>query len=100
MTLELRVRPDAEDDLEEAAAWYEQQRSGLGDEFLDEVRSTFRQISERPSMFPVLHRNTRRALTHRFPFGVFYRVQPEHVVVVAVMHGSRDPHRWKQRTAP
>jgi len=31
------LRPDAETDIEEAAKWYEKQREGLGDEFLDEV---------------------------------------------------------------
>lgn len=98
MTLQLRVRPEAEQDLEEAAIWYEQQRSGLGDEFLNEVLRTFEKISEQPALHPILHRGTRRALTHRFPFGVYYRVQEKQMVVVAVMHGSRNPHRWKQRT--
>lgn len=96
--LRLRVRPEAEQDLEEAASWYEEQRPGLGNEFLDEVLRTFGKISEQPALYPLLHRNTRRALTLRFPFGVYYRVQEETIVVVAVMHGSRSPRRWKQRT--
>ena len=45
-----------------------------------------------------IHRNTRRALTHRFPFGVFFHLKDDSIVVVAVLHGSRDPHHWKQRT--
>ncbi len=98
MTRQVRVRPEAEEDLEEAAAWYEQQRLGLGGEFLDEVLGTFRKMSEQPASYPVLHRDTRRALTLRFPFGVHYRLQEGDVVVIAVMHGSRSPRRWKQRT--
>ena len=35
MTLEVRLRPEAEQDLSDAAAWYEEQRVGLGQEFLD-----------------------------------------------------------------
>ncbi|MBS0501162.1 MAG: type II toxin-antitoxin system RelE/ParE family toxin [Burkholderiaceae bacterium] len=97
MTLELFVRPDAEQDLEHAAAWYEQQRPGLGDEFLDEVLRTFQSIAEFPALYPVVHRSTRRALTRRFPFGVYYRVDSERAVVVAVMHGSRSPSRWQRR---
>jgi plasmid stabilization system protein ParE len=98
MTPQLRVRPEAEQDIEEAADWYEQQRSGLGNDFLDEVMRTFSKISAQPALYPTLHRDTHRALTLRFPFGVFYRVQDSKVVVIAVLHGSRSPRRWKQRT--
>ena len=41
MTLELRLRPEAELDLAEAALWYEEQGSGLGHQFLDEVLAVF-----------------------------------------------------------
>ena len=34
MTFELRLRPEGELDLEEAALWYEQQRASLGHQFL------------------------------------------------------------------
>ncbi len=37
MTLEVRIRPEAEQDLADAAAWYEEQRQGRGHEFLDEI---------------------------------------------------------------
>lgn len=98
MTRQVRVRAEAEEDLEEAAVWYEQQRPGLGHEFLDEVLRTFSNISEQSGAYPLLHRDTRRALTHRFPFSVYYRLHGGDVVVIAVMHGSRSPRRWKQRT--
>lgn len=42
----------------------------------------------------MVHRKTRRALTHRFPFGVYYLVEDGMLVVVAVMHGSRSPRQW------
>ena len=48
MTVEVRLRPEAEQDLAEAARWYEQQRPGLGLEFLDEALATFSAIAERP----------------------------------------------------
>jgi plasmid stabilization system protein ParE len=98
MTIDLRLRPEAEQDLADAAVWYEEQREGLGNQFLDEVLSAFSVISETPLMFPVVHRNIRRALIHRFPFGVYYRVDSTEIVVVAVMHGSRNPRQWKSRT--
>ena len=97
MILGIRLRPEAEQDLADAAAWYETQVSGLGHRFLDEMLATFASVSETPMIYPVVHRSTRRALMHRFPFGVYYRVEQTEVVVLAVMHGSRNPHRWKTR---
>ena len=41
MTLEVRLRPEAEQDLADAATWYEEQRQGLGHEFLDEVLTIY-----------------------------------------------------------
>ena len=98
MSSRLCVRPEAERDLEDAATWYAEERPGLGQEFLDEAVRAFEQIAEEPRLYPFVHRTTRRALIRRFPFAVFYRVEPEFIVVVAVMHGSRDPQHWKQRT--
>ena len=97
MTFEVRLRPEAEQDLSDAASWYEERQSGLGHRFLDEILTTFVSLAETPLRYPVVHRNTRRALIHRFPFGVYYRIENNNIVVIAVMHGSRDPHRWKTR---
>lgn len=98
MSLKVSIRQEAEIDIEETAIWYEEQRQGLGHEFLDEVLSLCQTISERPAMYPVVHRSTRRALIRRFPFGVYYRIEDEQIIVVAVMHGSRHPRKWRQRT--
>ena len=98
MSLEVRLRQEAEEDLADAATWYEAQRRGLGNDFLDQALATFAMIAKNPVMFPAVHRNTRRALLHRFPFGVYYRIEADAIVVVSVMHGSRDPRRWQKRT--
>lgn len=98
MTLEVRLRLEAEQDLADAAIWYDEQLPGLGRQFLDEALVAFSSIAETPLMYPIIHRHTRRILIHRFPFGVYYRVENSTIVVLAVMHGSRDPHHWKIRT--
>lgn len=98
MSFEVRVRKQAQADIDEAARWYESQRPGLGGEFLDEILSAFSLLSEHPEAAPEVHRSTRRTLIKRFPFGIFYRVIGPHVVVMAVMHSSRDPRGWQERT--
>jgi toxin ParE1/3/4 len=93
----VRLRDEAEQDVTLAASWYEEQRLGLGQEFLDELLATLAAISEHPGAYPVLHRGVRRALMRRFPFGVFFRMTASDIVVVAVFHGSRHPRGWRGR---
>ena len=93
------VRPAAAADIEDAYHWYESRQQGLGEEFLTALSSTHDRIVESPEAFPILHRNTRRALIpRRFPFGLFYRLDGETIIIVACMHARRDPRRWQRRT--
>lgn len=94
----VHFRPDAETDVADASAWYETQRIGLGGEFLDEILKTCDSIAENPQMYPLVHRETRRVVIHKFPFGIYYRIENGMVAIIAVMHGSRDPNKWKNRT--
>ncbi len=93
------VRPAAAADIEDAYRWYESRRAGLGDEFLEALNVTRDRVLERPEAFPVLHRNTRRALIPlRFPYGLFYLVYGDTIAIVACMHAKQDPRRWQRRT--
>jgi toxin ParE1/3/4 len=70
------VREEAEADLSEAYQWYEQQVRGLGGEFLLCVDGVMTSIEKNPHLYPVVHKGViRRALTRRFPYGVFFKGQ-------------------------
>ncbi len=97
MSLEVRFRKEAERDLLDAVFWYEEQRRGLGSDFLAEIQTSLAALAENPMRHPVIHKNIRRALVRRFPFGIQYRVEPALIIIVAVMHGSRNPGHWKKR---
>jgi plasmid stabilization system protein ParE len=98
MTFVIRLRVEAENDIHDASVWYESQRLLLGHDFLDAVETAFSRISENPLQFPILYRGTRRALLSRFPFGVFFRLNGQTIIVLAVLHASRNPARWRDRT--
>jgi len=96
VTLDVRIRPEAEQDMAEAALWYEQQQRGLGQDFLDEALDVFMRLAEMPLGYELVHRSARRALLRRFPFAVFYTFE-EDVVILGVLHGSRHPRHWMRR---
>ena len=99
MTPHVVIRPEAEADLAEAFAWYEERRPGLGDRFLLSVEAVLAAIERYPESFPVVYAQVRRALLRRFPYGVFYTVKESAVVVLAVFHCAREPRRWQERGA-
>lgn len=98
MTVTVRIREAAQRDIDEAARWYESQHLGLGSAFLEEFLAASARIREAPLAYPEVGRSARRAMLRRFPFAIYYRLANDSAVVVAVMHGSRDPRRWRQRT--
>ncbi|MGI8437354.1 MAG: type II toxin-antitoxin system RelE/ParE family toxin [Chthoniobacterales bacterium] len=97
MSLRVTVRDEAEADIAQAAIWYERQSAGLGTEFVHAADECFNLLSRQPEAFPVVYRSARLGLLHKFPYLVVYRVFPDFISVVAVMHGRRHPRRWKAR---
>lgn len=97
MNFKVYLRPEAEEDAEEAAIWYEKQRKGLGSEFIDELQKIINKVHNHPEMYPIVYKQVHRAVLSRFPFGLFYLAEEDTVIVLAVMHGSRHPKKWKKR---
>ena len=96
MTYRFVIRKRAEKHLAEAYTWYEDQRAGLGKEFLLCVDAKMQMVKTNPYLFQVRHKNVRCALVPRFPYGIFYFVDGEKIVVMAVFHLSRDPKLWRR----
>lgn len=89
--------PAVDLDVEAAFEWYEREQSGLGVEFLDELRTTYRRIAAGPLRYQELRGGIRHALLRRFPYIVYFAVDGDIIIVVAVLHASRDPAEWQRR---
>ena len=92
-------RPQAVEDVVEAAAWYEAHAPGLGEQLTDEILAATNRASENPELFRIIHRegNVRRVLTNRFPYRIFFSVTGETFYIHAVLHGARHDRRWIER---
>jgi len=78
-------------ELDVARAWYENQLSQLGEEFLDEIEQHVAAIRESPLKYPVYHNAVRRCVVTRFPFQIFFDIRPGKIRILRVIHSSRDP---------
>lgn len=93
----LRSEPLVDLDIEWAFLWYENEREGLGHEFLEEVRAAYNRIIAWPLGHHHLQAGIRRGLLRRFPYAVYFVVDDDDVVILAVLHTSRDPATWQRR---
>jgi plasmid stabilization system protein ParE len=95
----LVAQPQVDLDIAAALDWYEKEQAGLGREFLDELRATYDRVVDGPLKYQPLRSGIRRALVRRFPYAVYVAVEGEVIVVLAVLHASRDPAEWQRRRA-
>jgi len=97
VSLRVVTRPSAAAEIETAYRWYERERAGLGSEFLEAIDKMVKGIAENPERFPIVRKDIRRAVLHRFPYSIFYRIVSGHIVVIACFHGKRNPKVWRSR---
>jgi toxin ParE1/3/4 len=94
----VRFHREAEREIDEAAAYYEERREGLAREFISEVGYATAFIQEFPSA-GALYKKTqfRFHVLRRFPYVLYYMELPDRIWVAAVAHGKRRPGYWKKR---
>jgi plasmid stabilization system protein ParE len=97
MTVQVVFRDVARAEFDFAALRYDRQRAGLGTEFVAEIDAAVRLAATYPDRFPVKHADIHRVPVRRFPYSVFYRVEPARIVVLAVFHARRNPRIWQTR---
>ena len=94
-SLPFLITPEAEEDLADAKASYNRRRQGLGDDFILCVERAGPHLCV-PQPAAEVYPGVRRVVVRRFPFGVFYRIDPDQIAVIAVYH-SGEPQRLAGR---
>lgn len=98
MTLKVVFRPAARAEFDGAALWYEDRQPGLGRQFVSEIDRAIGRASAHPERFPIKHVAIRCVQAQRFPYSVFYLIESDRIVVLAIFHARRDPLVWRSRT--
>ncbi len=98
VTREIIVRPEAEAEVKKAFEWYDEQSEGLGLEFLRAIDACLSGVMRNPFAYQIAKvPNVRRALVRRFPYALFYLVDDDAIVVIAVFNIKRQPIDWSAR---
>ena len=89
--------PEAEEEMMEAAIFYQEQAESLGERFLDDVERATQLLIEQPLIGQQINNHLRRLLLHRFPFSLIYSSEPSGILIIAVAHQRRRPGYWQER---
>jgi len=95
--MKVEFHPDAAEELGKAVDHYDGAEPGLGQDFALEVHAAVQRVASFPTAWPVLDGDIRRCMTNRFPYGVLFAVEPDKILILAVMHLHRHPDYWKNR---
>jgi len=95
--MNIRFLSLAQQELDDAYAWYEKQAFGLGFELLDEIDRALHRVKAYPHSCEEFTADLHRALVNRFPYGLIYGLESNTIVIVAVAHLHREPYYWMDR---
>lgn len=86
----------ASKEMEAAAIWYEEQGRGLGSEFVRAIDVALAKITRTPMLYTIALDDIRRCLLKKFPFGIFFSIESEQILIVSIFHSRRNPKRLKK----
>ena len=97
--MNIYFHPEAQQDFKEAINYYNECRTGLGNQFAVQVNKSINQIKAFPEAWSLISKRTRRIMTNRFPFGIIYSFEKDQIIILAVMQLNKKPNYWKSRQA-
>jgi toxin ParE1/3/4 len=89
--------PEALTEYAETVEYYAGQRADLAQAFINAIEDTIYRIREAPTRWRIIDEDVRRCLTRKFPYEILYTIEQDYILILAVMHYSREPGYWKNR---
>jgi plasmid stabilization system protein ParE len=97
VSLALTLRRAARRDIAQTARWYQARSPQTAQQFFHAAYEAARRVARHPQGPAILIRDIRRVAVDDFPYHLYYRVTPMHIIVVAVLHRRRNPVIWQGR---
>jgi hypothetical protein len=95
MTFRLEFSERSKPEIQHIYNWYEDQQTGLGEEFLALVDQTLVLILNHPFSFPKKRGAFRECYLGRFPYLLIYKIVDKRIYVHAIFHTSLNPKKKK-----
>ena len=89
--------PEADEEFREAARYYENEAPGLGLAFITEVHRVISVIVSHPRAAKKIRDTIRSKVLFHFPYSLFYSIESDIIMIVAVAHQKRRSTYWRSR---
>jgi plasmid stabilization system protein ParE len=99
MAYVLEIQDDANAEIVQAYAYYEEKREGLGEEFIKNLDTYFERIIANPKHFPEKRKPYREAVVKRFPYLIVYEITEKKIIIYSVFNTWQNPSK-KRKSAP
>ncbi|MGZ8918445.1 MAG: type II toxin-antitoxin system RelE/ParE family toxin [Methylobacter sp.] len=91
------LHPQAQEELEQTVLFYKKQQVGLEKRFIEAVEDAINRACRNPMLYRKINENVRKCRLLHFPYAIIFRVTPERIEIIAVMHLRKQPHYWQSR---
>ncbi|MFB2920864.1 MULTISPECIES: type II toxin-antitoxin system RelE/ParE family toxin [Aerosakkonema] len=89
--------PEALTEYAEAVQYYAARRMELAQAFVDAIEDAIFRIRESPTRWRIIDEDVRQCLTKKYPYAILYTIESDYILILAVMHCSREPGYWQER---
>jgi plasmid stabilization system protein ParE len=96
MSFSVVFRRIANREFDDAISWYEDGREGLGRDFRA-VEQLLARIALSPKQFARVRGDVRRAVLGRFPYSIYFVVEDDRILVLAIFHARRASKHLEER---
>ena len=93
----LSISPFAKQDIQEIVTYYDTINKKITNTFLVDLEKCFSQITQSPLSFQKRLGSIRGLFLKSLSIGVYYKLYQKNIIVIAVLHTSRNPTLWKKR---
>ena len=95
--MNLIISEQAHFEIEDSKEYYNLQQDSLGDTFKNDLKESILNIQNFPNLYPNITEKIKRCVLHRFPYGIFYTVKTDCILILSVAHQHRKPYYWIDR---
>src|ERR1043165_2409379 len=96
--IDYRLLSVADDEMSEAAVFYETRGAGLGSDFLDDVQQSIDRLRVHAETGGEVGGGLRSTLLHRFPFSLIYALKSDGILIISIAHHRRRHGYWRSRS--
>jgi len=95
--MKVQILQEAEDELSQAVAYYQEIEFGLGSRLKEEVRAAIQWIVRNPELPRLRPAGYRRVNLKVFGYYVACDIWADTIWILAIAHGRRRPEYWIER---